>query len=153
MGGTSLLLTQTNKNKIPKRNKSALLKELLHSLNKNRDHDQASGVGHPRRERGTFSNGEKLGARVAKDRLGGWFFGGPSTGEKGVRQQQDGFWEGTARATGEAPGPEHSAGGSSRCLTSAQGRSHSKELLPPHRGAESSAGIPVAVSLRVAPLL
>lgn len=64
---------------------------------------------------------------MAKDRLRGWFFGGPSTGEKGSGQQQDGFWEGTAQAMGEVPGPEHSAGGSSCCLTSTQGRSHSKE--------------------------
>lgn len=90
---------------------------------------------------------------MAKDRLGGWLFGGRSMGENEGGQQRDGFWEGTAQATGEVPGPEHSAGVSSRCLTSAQGRSHSKEQLPPRRGAESGAGIPVVVSLRVAPLL
>lgn len=59
---------------------------------------------------------------MAKDRLGGWFFSGPSAGNEGGGQQRDGFWEGTARATGEVPGSEHGAGVSSRCLTSAQGR-------------------------------
>lgn len=44
VGRCHCCLPEQIKNEIPKRNKSALLKELLHSLNKNRDHDQASGV-------------------------------------------------------------------------------------------------------------
>lgn len=77
----------------------------------------------------------------------------PARGRRGWAAAE-GFWEGTTRATGEVPGPEHGAG---VFILLPHLHAIGKELFQgaasSSRGAESGAGIAVAVSLRVAPLL